>query len=111
MERNKVIDICKGIGILSVVFGHIPTVWGGIYQFHMALFFILSGFCFKPQYLDAPIRFIYKRFVQLIVPIYIFISIAFVIKNSCLDKQTVNDFIEQYHLFGTFWFLKSLCPV
>lgn len=42
-KRDKNIDIVKGIGILLVVFAHIFHNSGIIYQFHMPLFFILSG--------------------------------------------------------------------
>lgn len=27
-QRNPVIDVCKGIGILLVVVGHLGTIWG-----------------------------------------------------------------------------------
>lgn len=45
-ERNGVIDVARGIAIVLVVFAH--TLYNGrlrnmIYQFHMPLFFLLSG--------------------------------------------------------------------
>ena len=45
IERDDIIDIMKGILILSVVAGHaqIP-VHRYIYLFHMAVFFMISGF-------------------------------------------------------------------
>lgn len=48
MERNRIIDFVKGIGILLVVLGHsgFPGT-GFIYLFHMALFFIAAGFCYN----------------------------------------------------------------
>lgn len=42
-NRDKSLDIMKGIGILLVVFAHVYHNSGIIYQFHMPLFFILSG--------------------------------------------------------------------
>lgn len=48
MERNENLDICKGIGIVFVVLGHIVTIpyfHELVYGFHMPLFFILSGMC------------------------------------------------------------------
>jgi fucose 4-O-acetylase-like acetyltransferase len=44
--RLHYIDIAKGIGIILVVVGHTSTplyLHNIIYQFHMPLFFILSG--------------------------------------------------------------------
>lgn len=56
MERLKWIDIAKGIGVLLVIAGHMhamPTVIKNfIYGFHMPLFFMLAGYCFKDKYLE-----------------------------------------------------------
>lgn len=56
MNRNQIVDIAKGIGILFVVFGHNPIVsqlqgelFNVIFSFHMPLFFFLSGIFFKPN--------------------------------------------------------------
>ena len=29
MQRNLTIDIAKGVGIILVVIGHLPTIYGG----------------------------------------------------------------------------------
>lgn len=52
-KRDTVIDITKAIGILLMIIGH----WNGlpylirnfIFSFHMPLFFILSGYFYKPK--------------------------------------------------------------
>ena len=54
MERDTVVDVAKGIGIITVIIGHlnhffsyddlIPTL---VYSFHMPLFIILSGYINK----------------------------------------------------------------
>lgn len=50
-ERIEYIDIAKGIGILLVIAGHLFAYRGPIsrwiFSFHMPLFFILSGICYK----------------------------------------------------------------
>ncbi|MBD5104989.1 MAG: acyltransferase family protein, partial [Ruminococcaceae bacterium] len=55
-KRDATSDIAKAIGILLMILGHcngIPfIVRNFIFSFHMPLFFILSGFFFKPK----PIR-------------------------------------------------------
>lgn len=47
MDRDKSLDIAKGIGILLMVIGHCyhteNIVLKTIYSFHMPLFFIVSG--------------------------------------------------------------------
>ena len=54
-DRNKRIeylDIARGIGIFLVVLGHCYSLpewmWHLIYSVHMPLFFVLSGYVFKP---------------------------------------------------------------
>ena len=55
-KRVEYVDVAKGIAILSVVVGHTFSAYDPgslldkvIYSFHMPLFFILSGFFYKPQ--------------------------------------------------------------
>lgn len=48
-ERIQYLDICKGVGIIFVVLGHIiqtNPIRTWIYSFHMPLFFFLSGYIF-----------------------------------------------------------------
>lgn len=47
-DRLKYIDVAKGIGIILVVWGHTGLVGANqINCFHMAFFFILSGYVFQ----------------------------------------------------------------
>lgn len=59
MERkNLAVNYCKGLAIVLMVLLHssrwIESSFIGhwICLFHMPLFFIMSGFCFKEKYLD-----------------------------------------------------------
>ena len=55
--KDSSVTIAKGIGIILMVLGHSIGEYGDyltpvrsfIYMFHMPLFFILSGFFYKPQ--------------------------------------------------------------
>ena len=55
--RDKAIDITKAIGILLMILGHcagIPEILRNfIFSFHMPLFFILSGYFYKPKEIKA----------------------------------------------------------
>lgn len=71
-ERNKEIDILRGIGIFLVVFNH--TGWGAYFHtyiqaFHMPLFFILSGYFSKNRSLKETAA---KRAKALLIPYIIF---------------------------------------
>ena len=48
-KRIVWIDYAKAVGIALVVFAHLPSpLVPFIFQFHMPLFFVLSGFLYKP---------------------------------------------------------------
>lgn len=77
-ERVKWIDIAKGIGIVSVVYGHCTQslcneLFLYIYSYHMPLFFMLSGLCFNNEkYLQKSniSEFWKKRIMQLVIPLF-----------------------------------------
>lgn len=87
MERDKKIDVLKGIAIYLVVMGHViawffkdfsansnllPTntmaLWNFIYSFHMPLFVFLSGYVFMNPQKRYSIKHIAKRCVTYMIP-------------------------------------------
>lgn len=77
-ERDRSIDIAKGIGIFLMVMGHttsnkIALQW--IYSFHMPLFFFLSGI-FHSQG-NSYKEFLKKKVKTLLVPYFFFSIILF----------------------------------
>ena len=72
-DRDLTIDLCRAIGIVLVAVGHsgCPDFLDRyIYMFHMALFFFLSGYCYKDRndaclkkYVLSKIKTIYVPFV------------------------------------------------
>lgn len=93
-----------------------------IYLFHMALFFILSGFCYKTSHTDSfkeLMRYVYKKFIRLYIPFVVFNSIFIVVDKLFfyrpINKQDVLHLIFQGFLMnhgstlsGAFWFLKIM---
>jgi fucose 4-O-acetylase-like acetyltransferase len=78
-KKHQWIDIVKGIGILSIVIGHITdgALREILFLFHVLLFFFLSGYLFKqPQQLK---NFIVKKIKRLLMPyasfLIVFISL------------------------------------
>lgn len=74
-KRDKSLDIVKGIGILLVVFAHVFHNSGIIYQFHMPLFFILSGAAMTYSKSGFSLK---KKAKSLLVPYFVFSLICFV---------------------------------
>lgn len=75
MERDDTLDIIKGIGIFLVVMGHVSEnnfISSFIYNFHMPLFFILSGYTYV-KYSKKDIKhFSINRTKRLLLPYFIY---------------------------------------
>lgn len=97
-QRNRTIDIAKGIAICLMVLGHsgIPR-WGDnfIYMFHMPLFFILSGYCFKEKYLTDVGTFISHRLKGLYLP-FVKFSLLFLILHNVFCRLHVYSSLYGY---------------
>ena len=128
-ERDRSIDIAKGIGIFLMVMGHtisnkIALQW--IYSFHMPLFFFLSG-VFHSQGKNYK-EFLEKKVKTLLVPYFFFSIILFLfflivsknigfsaeenlsVKENFIGIFLANDVIglSQMSWGGQLWFLPAL---
>lgn len=90
-SRIAWIDTLKGIGILTVVAGHIfpDAVSRYIFLFHMPLFFFIGGFLFKP----APDQkeYLAKKSFHLLVPYVAFLFLIYVpyeLKEIMAGRET-----------------------
>ena len=130
-KRLSYIDIAKGFGIILVVIGHISSIpviiRSFIYQFHMPLFFILSGFFYKEKYDDNPKPFVYSKIKTLYfsyVKYSIILLLSFCIISFFVLGTTFYSFLgfAKVILFiilgiggaplgGILWFLRSLLLV
>ena len=92
-KRIDYIDIAKGIGIIFVILGHsefhqshILRLLSGIaWTFHMPLFFILSGLCFRKKGNEI----IYTLFKRLAVPFYftILLFVLFYLATGHIEES------------------------
>jgi fucose 4-O-acetylase-like acetyltransferase len=119
-KRIEWIDVMKGIGILTVVAGHIYTGYAHqiIFLFHMPLFFILSGYLFKP----TPIlkEYFKKKFIHLIIPYIAFLIPIYFLFNGFdfvegSRKEVIQFFAKPIlggrllvEETGVFWFVTVL---
>lgn len=131
MKRDTTIDLLKGIGITSIVIGHVRGYLPGgfpivayVYTYHIMVFLFVAGMCFKPQNNTPPYMQIGKRLGGLL-PLYTIYSIFFVACHNLFRKVHIlsND-IPKYgkreiiqnilnslsfgtseRLLGEFWFV------
>jgi polysaccharide biosynthesis protein PslL len=122
MERDKAIDIAKGLGIILVVFGHNWIVlyhrgnlFNVIFSFHVPLFFVLSGMFFKAN--ESLKSTIVSRANALLKPYFVVLFLVLA-KNSIqtMDFDTQTFWVIIYGNGKTLgwvpmWFLPHLFAV
>jgi fucose 4-O-acetylase-like acetyltransferase len=93
--RNLSIDIIKGIGIFCMVAGHSGSPFTKfVYLFHMAIFFIASGYCYKSENSDSSILmfgFIKKKIMKLWFPYVLWNAIYSCLHNFFLKINVYTD--------------------
>lgn len=101
-KRDLTIDLIKGLGIAFMVLGHSYAPFRQfIYLFHMAIFFIASGYLFNEKYSDnlkSVIRFIGRKFKSLWFP-YVLWTTIFTLLNNVLIRcniYTDNPMLLEY---------------
>ena len=72
MKRVEHVDLLRAFGILLMVMGHVgfgPEFNHWIHIFHMPMFFVISGYFYKPQPFGT---LLVKRFSTLLLPYLVF---------------------------------------
>lgn len=130
-QRDNTVTIVKAIGIILMVWGH-AMVWGTpvcnvIYTFHMPLFFLMSGYCFKEKYIYDAKLFVMRKLKGIYVPFVVF-SLIFLALHNVFTKIYIYDegwiygwkdfawhtsrivtrMSHSEYLLSPFWFLKEL---
>lgn len=86
-NRDFTLDMMKGIGILSVIIGHLSNYMTQfIFSFHMPLFFILGGYLYKHK---SPSDLLKRDYKHLIIP-YLFTASIVLLYWALLDMYEQN---------------------
>lgn len=91
-KRNLTIDLIKGIGIFMMVYRHARGPFSVyVVLFHMAIFFIASGFLFNPRKLSnhQDLKcFIIRKIKSLWFPYFSF-TVAYILLNNIFLKLNI----------------------
>lgn len=99
-QRDEVIDIVKGVGIIAVIVGHL-TEFGRqfIFSFHMPLFFLIAGFLFKQKPLKKCCAEDFRRLIMPYIITALFIAIIMCIVS--LAKSEFNSYWIIAAIYGS----------
>lgn len=118
-DRNRTIDILRGIAVLAVLLGHAIQrgliinyetnfLFKIIYSFHMPLFVVLSGYSLCRYTKKYDKNFILKKFKQLVIPTFIWSYIIYFVRN--FNFVGIKDFINFPQSFLAYTKLLLLHP-
>lgn len=120
-ERLRSLDIAKGIGIILVVWAHAGGPGSSlIYQFHMPLFFLISGYLFNSR--NTIKEFVIRKIESLYLPFVIWnltVILLRTLRNLFASRPTVSYTVKaaikavllldkDNQLLGATWFLGAL---
>lgn len=115
-ERIDYIDVFRGMGILTMVMGHVG--FGDLFQhfihaFHMPMFFFVSGFFYKRN--SDIKKVITKKAKSLLIPYFVFglvhLLIYMILGNGNVQSEIKHLLWENTRglpIAGALWFLTSL---
>lgn len=105
LSRLDYIDIAKGLGMLTIIWGHVVEFGitnSFVYAFHIPLFFALSGCVFDRERYTNYRQFLTKKIKTLLIPYLLFSFATWAIWVIYL-KLTTNNVEGIYHpLLQTF---------
>lgn len=112
--RNPVIDILKGIGIVSMVMGH--SNFGSLFEiyiagFHMQLFFIISGYLYRPNRHPQFKEYLKRKIYTILTP-YALFAIITIIVCEIINLFSSSKIYTGYEYFnGIIWSNQSIFPI
>ena len=84
-KRVSYVDIARAFAIIFIVLGHtivhsehLGILFKLLYSFHIALFFMISGFIFKIKDNESFLSFFKRKFLRIMIPYFIW-ALAFLI--------------------------------
>lgn len=136
MQRDKLIDVTKAIGIISIVIGH--SAWNVtrfnikigpfVYMYHLMIFIFIAGYLFPKEKIknnDGMYRYIGKHIYKMLILYFIYNFIFVIMHNSLIKVNAINStlynkteilknclngiaFRNNEKMLGAFWFIPML---
>ena len=98
-ERDALVDLLKGIGIISVVIGHSGILFPGgeflksiqfVYLYHLMIFFFVGGMTYKPEKYCDPYLYIGRQ-LKSILPLFVqYNFVLLLLHNPIANMQLLN---------------------
>lgn len=120
-QRIEWVDVLKLLGIIAIYLGHFQSSAGKLYPFvfeyHVPLFFFMSGFFATKIHEETAVQFIKRKFCVLMLPYFLFAFLSEVVAalSANLNAHQVSHDLIKYLLgirntlpAGQLWFFPCL---
>lgn len=123
MKQSRInwVDTLKFLGIFAIYLGHYGEVakkaYPFVFEYHVPLFFFISGFFFKYNSNESIIQCIKNKFKHLMIPYFTF-SLIYLLFLLITKNIFINDVpsklleiltgIRNYSFIGPLWFINCL---
>lgn len=92
----RFMNIAKALGIIAIVIGHSGSpLQKYVYLYHLSLFYFISGYFFRDEYVQAPLTLIKKRVKTLYLP-YISYQIPFLLLHNIFLQIGIYSYSYTY---------------
>lgn len=123
MKQSRInwVDTLKFLGIFAIYLGHYGEIakkaYPFVFEYHVPLFFFISGFFFKYNSNESITQYIKNKFVHLMIPYFVF-SLIYLLFLFITKNVFINDVpsmlleiltgIRNYSFIGPLWFINCL---
>lgn len=108
-SRDLEIDLLRFLGLSLIILAHVqpPEVLLELRCFDVPLMLFVSGLAFADKRPDFSISYFIKRFKRLVIPVWLFLSVYFIIVLS-LQHFGLNFGVRKEHIIGSYIFMDGI---
>ncbi len=108
-SKDNYIDLLRFVGITLIILAHVypPNILFQLRTFDVPLMIFVSGLSYSNKKIDKFWTFIFKRIKRLLIPVYLFLSIYFVIV-FILKYFNIDFGVATKHVIGSYLLLDGI---
>lgn len=104
LTRNDSIDCMRFIGLSLIILAHInpPYILFNLRCFDVPMMLFISGLVYSGRKIDLSLSFFIKRALRLVVPVYIFLTVYFLLAMVLKFFAGIDFGITYTHIIGSY---------
>lgn len=111
MKRDPVIDNLRFVGITLIVLAHVTPpilILFNARTFDVPLMLFVSGLAYAGKTVDVRWHFFVHRFLRLVVPVYLFLTLYFVLAGAMKFVASIDFGITRHHIVGSYLLMDGI---